>query len=121
MRFCWSTLRVRNLEESIKFYQDIIGLNVVRKFSTIPGVDIAFLGDQETQIELICDGENRNTVVGADISWGFKVESIDEVLVLIKEKGINIESGPFQPNPHIRYFFIKDPNGMTIQLVENIA
>lgn len=31
MRFCWSTLRVNNLEESIRFYTDIIGLDVVFK------------------------------------------------------------------------------------------
>jgi lactoylglutathione lyase len=37
-----------------------------------------------------------------------------------KDKGIPVESGPVQPNPHVKFFFIKDPNGMKIQLVENI-
>ncbi|MCB2354593.1 VOC family protein [Clostridium estertheticum] len=121
MRFCWSTLNVKDLEESIKFYTDVIGLEVVSKFNAGPEVEIAFLGKGETKIELICDGESRDTVIGNDISWGFEVESLDKALVLVKEKDITVDSGPTQPNPHVRYFFIKDPNGMRIQLVENIT
>ena len=37
----------------------------------------------------------------------------------MKEKGIPIHSGPFQPNPHARFFFVLDPNGLKIQFVEN--
>jgi len=47
--------------------------------------------------------------------------ALDEALALVKEKGINTESGPVQPSPHIKFFFIKDPDGMNIQLMENIA
>jgi lactoylglutathione lyase len=121
MKFCWSTLRVRNIEESIRFYTDVIGLEVVRKFIGGHGMEIAFLGSGETQVELICDGESRDSNVGSDISWGFEVESLDEALAMVKEKGINIESGPTQPSPHIKFFFIKDPDGMNIQLAEIIA
>jgi lactoylglutathione lyase len=121
MKFCWTTLKVKNMEESIRFYTEIIGLKVVNKFSGGSGVEIAFLGNGETKIELICDGKSRETTVGNDISWGFEVESLDKALALVKEKGIDIDGGPIQANPHVKFFFIKDPNGMRIQLVENIA
>lgn len=120
MKFCWSTLRVKNLDESIRFYTDIVGLEVVHRFKAGP-VEIAFLGGGETKIELLCEGENRETVTGSDISWGFEVESLDKALALVKEKGIRVDSGPVQPNPHLRFFIIKDPDGMRIQLVENIG
>lgn len=121
MKFCWSTLNVKDLEESIRFYTDVIGLEVVSKFNIGTGMEIAFLGKGETKIELIRGGEIRDTVVGNDISWGFEVESVDKALALVNEKGINVDSGPTQPTPNVRYFFIKDPNGMRIQLVENIV
>nr|WP_315025068.1 VOC family protein [uncultured Aminipila sp.] len=121
MKFCWSTLRVKNLEESILFYKDIIGLEVANRFKGGPHTEIAFLGNSETQIELICDGESRDTNVGNDISWGFAIESLDKALDLVKQKGIDVLSGPTQPNPHVKFFFFKDPNGMLIQLVENIG
>lgn len=121
MSFCWSTLSVKNLDESIKFYEDILDLRVVNRFPAGPGTEIAFLGGGDTQIELICSGDGGEINTGNDISWGFTVDSLDQALALVKEKGIDIESGPIQPNPHVRFFFIRDPNGMKIQLVENLA
>ncbi|WP_077612464.1 VOC family protein [Clostridium sp. Marseille-P2415] len=120
MKFCLSTLRVVDLEESIKFYKEIIGLPVVSRFSAGPGIEIAFLGSGETKIELICGGESRETDIGEDISWGFEVESLENALSMVKEKGIAVIGEPMQPNPRTRFFFIKDPNGMRIQLIENL-
>lgn len=92
MKFCLSTLKVMDLEESIKFYKEIIGLPVVSRFFAGPGVEIAFLGSGETKIELICGGGSRETDIGE----------------------------PMQPNSKTRFFFIEDPNGMRIQLIENL-
>jgi len=120
MKFCWSTLMVKDLDESLKFYQDIIGLNVSRRFNAGPGVEIAFLGDGETKIELICNKSIKNVDLGHDISLGFIVNSVDEMITFVKSKGIAIQGEPFQPNPHTKFFYILDPNGLKIQLVENI-
>ena len=106
------------MEESLKFYQEIVGLAVGRRFGT--EVEIAFLGDGETKVELICNKENKKVNIGKDISLGFEVKSVDEMMVFVKEKGIAIHSGPFQPNPHTKFFYVIDPNGLKIQFVENI-
>jgi lactoylglutathione lyase len=121
MKFCWSTLTVKNLEESLKFYQEIVGLEVNRRFQAGPGTEIAFLGDGETKIELICSDANQEITVGKDISWGFEVDSLEKTLSLVNEKGIKIQSGPFQPNPHTKFFNVLDPNGLKIQFVENVS
>lgn len=119
MKFCWSTLRVNNLEESLKFYQEIVGLTVERRFQAGPGKEIAFLGKGETQIELIDVHSPEEVKVGEDISWGFEVDSVEEMMAFVKEKNIPIHSGPFQPNPHVKFFYVTDPNGLKIQFVEN--
>jgi len=119
MKFCWSTLNVKNMEESLRFYQDILGLSITGRFVTERGVEIVFLGEGETKIELICHHGDNEVNVGKDISWGFEVKSLTETLAGFQKKGIPVEEGPFQPHPHIRFFFIKDPNGLRIQLVEN--
>ncbi|MDW8802598.1 VOC family protein [Clostridium sp. A1-XYC3] len=120
MKFCWSTLMVKNLEESLRFYRDIVGLNVDRRFNAGPGIEIVFLGDGETKIELICNEALKDVNYGHDISLGFEVNSVDEMMAYIKEKGMDIYGGPFQPNPHTRFFYVLDPNGLKIQFVENI-
>jgi Predicted enzyme related to lactoylglutathione lyase len=107
MKFCWVTLKVKNMEESLKFYQEIVGLTLDKRFQAGLGVEIAFLGDGDTQVELIYDKNNNEVNMGTDISLGFEVKSVDDTLASLKEKGIDIHSGPIQPNPHVRYFFIK--------------
>jgi lactoylglutathione lyase len=120
MKFCWCTLRVKNMEESLKFYQEIVGLSLDRKFKAGPGAEIAFLGDGETKVELLCNEASKEISIGQDISLGFEVNSVDEMMAFVKEKGIAIHSGPFQPNPHVKFFYVMDPNGLKIQFAENI-
>jgi lactoylglutathione lyase len=106
------------MEESLHFYKEIVGLKENRRFPAGPGVEIAFLGEGSTQIELIHDEKLKEINLGEDISWGFQVESVDVMMTSVREKGIEVHSGPFQPNPHTRYFFVKDPSGLKIQFVE---
>ena len=120
MKFCWTTIIVDNLEDSLKFYQEIIGLPINRRFKAEPGVEIVFLGDEETKLELMSNKTNRKVNIGLDISIGFEVESVDKMIAYLKEKEIEIHSGPFQPNPGIKFFYLLDPNGLKVQLIENI-
>lgn len=120
MKFCWVTLTVKNMDESLKFYQEIVGLTLNKRFQAGPEMEIAFLGEGETQVELICNKNNDKVNMGTDISLGFEVKSADEMLTLLKEKNINVLSDLIQPNPHVRFFFVADPNGLKIQFIENL-
>lgn len=120
MKFCWCTIAVKNMEESLRFYQEIVGLTLDRRFGAGPGRGIAFLGNGETKIELIWDEAVKEIRHSLDISLGFEVESADDKMAELKNQGIKIHSGPFQPNPHIQFFFVLDPNGVSIQFAENI-
>jgi len=119
MKLAWSTLRVKNLEASIKFYEEILGLEVTRRFAAGPGREIAFMGGAgDVEIELIGDTDERQTNTGSDISWGFQVESLDQMIELLNTRGIAFD-GPTSPNPSIRFIFINDPDGMRIQFAES--
>jgi lactoylglutathione lyase len=118
MKFCWCTITTNDLDASIAFYRDIVGLALTRRFAAGPDTQIAFLGSGETQIEVIQSGSEAT--VGSGISLGFEVDSVDEMMTFVKEKGIPIHSGPMSPNPHVRFFYVQDPNGLKIQFVENM-
>jgi lactoylglutathione lyase len=121
MKFRSTTLKVKNLEESLKFYQEIVGLTVDRRYIDRPGVEIAFLGDGETKIELICMDDYKDITMGKDISLGFEVDSVDEKVKFIQDKGLSLHGGPFQVNPELKYFYMMDPNGLKIMFVETVA
>ena len=112
MKFCWTTIMVNNLEESLEFYQHIVGLKLNKRFEAGPGVEIAFLGNGETQVELVDNKNNNQVNLGTDISLGFEVESLDQLMAFLKTKNIEIHSGPFQPNPQVKFLFVTDPNGL---------
>ncbi len=120
MNFCWTTIKVTNMEKSLKFYQEIVGLPLVRRVGAWPETDIAFLGEGQTMIELICSRGVNSVSFGKDISLGFETESLEDLMAFLKEKGVAIHSGPFQPNPHIKFIYVTDPDGLTIQFVQNM-
>lgn len=119
MQFCWSTLSVRDMEASLRFYTQFLGLPVQRRWSAGPS-EIAFLGEGSTLIELICDRQAQPDHP-TGISWGFRTASLEETLARAAAMGIPVQSGPFSPGPNIRFVFVEDPDGMRIQLVEELS
>lgn len=120
MNFNWCTIQVKNMEESLKFYQEIVGLSIDRRFQAGPDTEITFLGNGETKLELIHNKSKDSVSFGSDISLGFHTESLNKLLEFLKEKNIPVHSGPFQPNPHIRFIYVLDPNGLKLQFAENL-
>lgn len=119
MKLCWVTIHVRDIESSVRFYTDVVGLIEDRRLSTMPGMVIVFLKDGDTVIELIHNEKNLNPQHSKELSLGFEVESLEEKMAELKAMdGISI-SGPFKPNPTVSFMYIEDPNGVKIQFVEN--
>lgn len=57
MTFSWATIRVRNLEDSLAFYHNLLGLPIHDRFGP-PGHQIVMLGtDPGTKLELIESAE----------------------------------------------------------------
>ncbi len=116
MSFCWCTVHVKDIDASIKFYEEIVGLKVAQRFGA-GAMEIAFLGSGETKLELI-GGGGGEVYQGQGISIGFTVDDLDAQLKFVKEKGIAIYREPMSPNPKTRFFFVQDPDGLSVQFVE---
>ncbi len=119
MKFLWTTIIVKDLEQSLRFYKEVVGLKENRRFNSGPGVEIVFLGDGDTEVELMTSRQEKELAYGQDISLGFEVESLEEFMAFLKDKEIAILAGPFSPNPAVKFIYVLDPNGLKIQFVEN--
>lgn len=109
------TLRVTDLEKSIRFYETLTELKVDRRFKE-GTAEVAFLthGDGETEIELlhIPDGQ---TFEGKGMFICFETGRIDAMHQLAMDQGMG--PSPIQlPADGTRYFYVYDPDGVSIQL-----
>lgn len=117
MKLNWVTLRVSNLEQSVAFYTEALGMEVASRFGG-GGHQIVMLGKAgEAKVELICDTGTEMESPGNGVSIGLESADLDGLVASLKAKGCTV-TGPVSPNPHIRFFFVKDPDGYTVQLVE---
>lgn len=117
MKFKWTTIQVTSLDNSLKFYKDLLGMKIAR---VIEGGNhsIVMLGeDDDAKIELIPISTACRENLGNGVSIGLAFKNIDDLVEKIKSKGMPIV-GPIAPIPGIRFFFVNDPDGYTIQLLD---
>lgn len=120
MKFTWTTLQVSNLDKSLAFYHDLLGLPIHSRFPAKSG-EIAMLGTPDgTKLELLCTGAPLPHPVGLGISMGFAPDNMDVLLRTLEAHDIPLPP-PVSPNPSLRFYFLPDPDGYTIQLVEELV
>ncbi|MDR1630086.1 MAG: VOC family protein [Oscillospiraceae bacterium] len=117
MRFDFVTVYVKDMERSLAFYRDVIGLTVLRRHPAADG-ELAFLGESgNVTLELIASPRHaENTYNG--FSLGFAVDSLSGATVMMEEKGFSLLRGPVSPAPGVRFGFFAGPDGEEIELIE---
>jgi lactoylglutathione lyase len=117
MKFNHVTLSVKNIERSLSFYQDIVGLEIKRRFKINPETEILFLSSGDTEIELISGAFHSSTAEDKGISLGFISESLESTLKHLRDKGFDTDGNIISPNPQMSFFFAYDPDGYKIQFL----
>ncbi len=125
MRILHSMIRVNNLEESIKFYTQVLSMNLLREKEYPEGkFSLAFLGygkeTEETVIELTYNWDKSEYEHGNAFGHiAIEVDDIYQFCEEIKGKGANIirDPGPMMGSKLV-LAFIEDPNGYKIELIE---
>ena len=115
MKVKYATIIVDDMDESIKFYTEIIGLEIDSQYNPYPGLTITLLkGDGDAMIELIKNTENETGL----FSVGIEVENINTTFKELKSKGAKITKEPM-PITIGTIAFLEDPNGATIVLIQH--
>src|SRR5688572_26982583 len=114
-------MRVSDMEQTIRFYTEVLGLEVADRKTSPRGSHLAFLKvpNSEELIELTSFPPSGPVNVQEDlVHLAFQVESLDETIRELNEKQIKITDGPTRSSSGSRFLFIDAPDGYEIELIE---
>lgn len=124
MRILHTMLRVGDLDKSIAFYTDILGMKLLRKKDYPAGkFTLAFLGfgaeSEHTALELTWNWDTKSYEVGT--GFGHIAINVADVFAAVKvaqEKGATVVRAAGKMNAGTTIVaFLKDPDGYEIELL----
>jgi lactoylglutathione lyase len=114
-------MRVSDMEQTIQFYTDVLGLEVLERKVSPRGSHLAFLKvpNSEELIELTSFPPSGPVKVQEDlIHLAFQVESLDDTIASLNAKGVKVTDGPTSTSSGSRFIFIDAPDGYEVELIE---
>ena len=125
MKFLHSMIRVKNIDESIKFYTELLNMKIDDK-KRLDDCWLYFLSDENNtcQIELTYNDETPEGGYNIGNGFGhfaFVVESMNEFTIKLQNLGYSYLYEPFDlTGKGSMIAFIKDPDGYEIELIEKV-
>lgn len=125
MRILHTMLRVGDLDKSIAFYSDVLGMKLLRRSDYPEGkFTLAFVGYQDEAAGAVLELTYNWGVSSYDIGNAYghiaiEVEDAYKACELVKQRGGKVvrEAGPMQHGTTV-LAFIEDPDGYKIEFIQ---
>jgi len=119
MKYLHTMVRVSNLEDSLDFYCNKLGLKEIQRKESEQGrftlVFLAAEGDEEAQIELTWNWDPEVYTGGRNFGHiAYRVENIYALCQHLMDQGVTINRPPRDG----RMAFIRSPDGISIELLQ---
>ncbi len=116
--------RVNDLEKTVQFYKQVLGLEEVRRHKSPRGSELVFLKAPESdeQIEICCFPSSGPVQVQSDLTHlAFEVDSLEEFGKHLHSLGLNYSHGPVLRENGGGFAFVDAPEGYEIELIQKAA
>lgn len=113
--------RVNDLERSVKFYTEVLGLQEVRRHKSPRGSELVFLKapQSEETIELCSYPASGPVQVQPDLTHlAFEVESLEAFARHLEKFGLRYSDGPTLRPDGSGFAFVDAPEGYEIELMQ---
>jgi len=113
--------RVHDLEKTVSFYKDVLGLKETRRHTSGRGSQLVFFKapDSDEEIEICKYDASGPVQVGPDLTHlAFEVDDIDEFAKHAAAKGYPLSDGPHRSESGSAIAFIDAPEGYEIELIQ---
>lgn len=128
-RMTYTGIRVKNVEESLRFYTEILGMSVVVPLESTPPTDgraVTLRSPGSTQL-LELNWYAEGSRFGPRYSNGeeldhlaFECENLSEAVAELERRGVEVVVKPKEIGERAGWneAFVKDPNGIWIELLQ---
>lgn len=113
--------RVNDLDRTVKFYLEILGLAEVRRHKSPRGSELAFLKTPQSEelIEICSFPASGPVQVQADLTHlAFEVDSLEDFGKHLTAHGLKYSDGPTMKEDGGGFAFIDAPEGYEIELIQ---
>ena len=120
-KYLHTRFRVADMVRSVRFYSDILGMEVVERKTSPRGSQLVFLRFPETDCELeLCSFPDSGAVdVPEDlVHLAFQVQDLKVCVGKLESAGIPITEGPVEMESGTRFIFTEDPDKYEIELMQ---
>jgi lactoylglutathione lyase len=114
-------MRVSDMDQTINFYTNVLGLEVLERKVSPRGSHLAFLKvpNSEELIELCSFPPSGPVTVQEDlVHLAFQVENLHDTIQQLDANQIRITDGPTSTSSGSRFIFIDAPDGYEVELIE---
>ena len=121
MKLLHTRMRVNDLERTVKFYEEILGLRVGRRHTSPRGAQLAFIRtpNSDEEIELCQLPDSPPVAVQPDLMhMAFEVDDIAAFAQEIAKKGLKLSDGPTRTGSGSIIAFIDAPEGYEVELIQ---
>lgn len=122
MKFSHTMIRVKNIDKSLHFYKEVMGLKLLRTME-LEDATLYFVSDEKEDctIELTYNhqlpegGYNHGNYFG---HLAFDTEDMDKFTEMLKSNGLEYSMAPFEIKKGLKIAFVSDPDGFSIEIIE---
>ena len=120
-KYLHTRFRVSDMEKSIIFYRDVLGMKVTEQKTSPRGSELVFLNfpDMDCQLELCSFSDSGNVKIPEDlVHLAFEVNDLEVCMQKLEVAGVPITEGPTKSSNGTRFIFTEDPDKYEIELIQ---
>ncbi len=121
MMFAHTMIRVRDLQATMEFYTQFLGLKESGRKEIGEEATLVFLTDEQGtyELELTHNKDGRSYTPGNQFGHlAFHVEDLEVVIQEVERRGLAFRRS--RPELTSRYIFVQDPDGYQIEILEKL-
>jgi lactoylglutathione lyase len=113
--------RVNDLERTVRFYRDVLGLQETGRSKSPRGSELVFMKAPESDEEIeLCHYPKSDPVqVQPDLTHlAFEVDDLEQFTRELERKGVKLSDGPTHSSSGSVFAFVDAPEGYEIELIQ---